>query len=291
MKKISKHHFKSTLISIFGALIYALGINLFVVPLGFFSGGFLGVGQIIRTLLVNYLDFPFKDIDIAGILYYIINIPLFFIAYRSISRSFFVKTIICVTAQTFFMTFIKFPENLFHIDALTGAVIGGIVTGYGVGLMLTEGASSGGQDILGVYITKNNSKMSVGKISIVINTIVFAFCIFMYDMTVVIYSLIFVVISSLITDRYHEQNILVEAVIITDKTDIIREITEIFDRTATIIEGRGAYSGKKYIVVYAVISKYESVLLSDYVNKNDKNAFVSFSGVDSICGKFEKRFG
>lgn len=291
MTAAAKHEIKSTVIAVAGALIYALGINLFIVPLGFYSGGFLGVGQIIRTLLIDYLNLPFKNIDIAGIIYYIINIPLFIMAYKAISRKFFIKTVLCVTAQTVFMTFIKVPSDLFAIDSLTGAVIGGIISGFGVGLMLTEGASGGGQDILGVYMSRKSSKMSVGKIAIIINAAVFAVCSLLFDVTVVIYSLIFVVISSLITDRCHEQNILVEAFIITDKTDIIEEITKRCDRTATIIEGKGAYSGRKYNVVYTVISKYEAISLSEFVKRHDKNAFVTFSSVDSVCGNFQKRLG
>ena len=93
-----------------GELIAAAAVNLFIVPLNLYSGGFLGIGQIVRTLLVDYAHVPIpSNIDIAGIILYIINIPLLVLAYRSLGRWFFVSTIICVTFQTVFLTFIPSP--------------------------------------------------------------------------------------------------------------------------------------------------------------------------------------
>ena len=78
---------KKLIIAIAGTLLYAIGMNVFIVPLGLYSGGFMGLGQLIRTLLVNYCHINPGNIDIAGIVYYIINIPLFILAYKKIGRA------------------------------------------------------------------------------------------------------------------------------------------------------------------------------------------------------------
>ena len=149
---------------ILGAFIFALGVNLFVVPVQLYSSGVLGIAQIIRTLLEQISNgmFP-SSIDISGIINFAINIPLFMLAYRTISKRFFVRTLLSVISQTIFLTFIMIPTTPLVDDILTNCIIGGIVTGFGIGLTLRCSGSGGGLDILGVYFTKKLPHFSVGK--------------------------------------------------------------------------------------------------------------------------------
>ena len=85
MKKVrwqSPEEMKKMLTAFAGVLIYALGLNLFLVPAGLYSGGVMGFCQVLRTLLVNYLHLPLGGFDFAGIIYYLFNIPLFIMAFR-----------------------------------------------------------------------------------------------------------------------------------------------------------------------------------------------------------------
>ena len=86
--------------ALLGALLYALGINLFIVPIGIYSSGLMGVCQVIRTVLVEYAGLNFGSFDFAGLIYYLINIPLFFLAWKTMGRLFFFKTMLCIAAMT-----------------------------------------------------------------------------------------------------------------------------------------------------------------------------------------------
>ena len=79
--------YKKLILAITGTLLYAIGMNIFIVPLGLYSGGFMGVGQLIRTFFVSFLNLNVVSMDIAGIVYYVINIPLFILAYKKIGRA------------------------------------------------------------------------------------------------------------------------------------------------------------------------------------------------------------
>lgn len=85
---------------VIGGFLFAVGLNLFIVPLDLYSGGVIGMAQIIRTVLAQYAHMDFGQLDIAGIINFLMNVPLFILAYRSISRKFFVKTLLCVLTQT-----------------------------------------------------------------------------------------------------------------------------------------------------------------------------------------------
>ncbi|MEG0273768.1 MAG: YitT family protein, partial [Longicatena sp.] len=89
---------------IFGGFIFAAGVNLFIVPLNLYTGGVIGIAQIIRSVLSQYAHLDFGGFDIAGIINFAMNVPLFIMAYRSISRRFFIKTLLCVLAQTLAFT-------------------------------------------------------------------------------------------------------------------------------------------------------------------------------------------
>ena len=80
-----------------GSLLLAAAINVFIVPQGLYGGGAYGLCQVIRTLVLRALDLelPF---DLAGVLYFCVNIPLFMLAFRALGREFFLKVAICTAA-------------------------------------------------------------------------------------------------------------------------------------------------------------------------------------------------
>ena len=163
---------KKICLAVFGTLVFSIGVNVFIVPIGLYNGGFVGIGQVVRTVLVEYGHMDFGSIDVAGLIYFLCNVPLFILAFHSLGRGFFIKTVICVVAQTIFLTVIKSPAIPIIEEPLTACFIGGIIAGWGVGITLKNGASGGGQDILGVYFTKKMRNFSVGKMGLIINFMV-----------------------------------------------------------------------------------------------------------------------
>lgn len=279
---------RRTLLTIAGALLYAIGINLFIVPAGFYSGGLLGIGQIVRTIIVNLFNIQTNGFDIAGIVVYLINIPLFILAYQKIGKKFFLRTVITVTFQTIFLTLIPTSIIILKGDPLASVIVGAVISGYGAGLILRQGSSGGGQDIIGVYMMKKDKNFSVGKISRIINVIVFTACLIMYDLATVIYSLIFVMIHTFVIDNVHFQNVNKQAIIVTKDVDVIKGIIESLERTMTIIDGKGSYTGEDYKMIYTVLSKYEANLLEEKVKETGLQVFMQFTNVDNIVGNYEK---
>ena len=73
-------------LAVLGELIAAAALNLFIVPLSLYTGGLLGFCQLVRTLLQDFLGVSFGAYDIAGVLYFLLNIPLLMIGYRNLGR-------------------------------------------------------------------------------------------------------------------------------------------------------------------------------------------------------------
>ena len=107
-----------------GEFIAALGINLFIVPLGLYSGGTLGVCQLIRTLMQTYLHLDFGGYDIAGILYFLSNIPILIFAYKVLGRGLAMRTIVCTVSYSVFYSLIPIPVQPIVDDYLTACLLG-----------------------------------------------------------------------------------------------------------------------------------------------------------------------
>ena len=261
---------KRLLIAIGGALLYSVGQNMFVVPSGLYSGGMMGMAQIVRTLLISYLHLPLENFDIAGLIYYAVNIPLLLIAMKSIGKQFLVKTLTCVTATTVFLSIIP-VQPIMTTDVLASCLIGGICCGFGMGIALKMGGSLGGTDIVGLILIKRNINVSVGRVSLTMNLIVYTMCLFLFNISTVIYSLIYAAISSFSIDRAHSQNINVEVKIITkkDSHEMEKEIFERLNRGITRWDSYGAYTNDKSCVLYILISKYEMGMLKQIVAKHE----------------------
>lgn len=267
-------------------------MNLFLVPLNLYSGGLMGICQLIRTFLVSYLHFPFYGFDIAGIIYYIVDIPLVYLAFRVMGRSFCVKTVVCITTMTIFLTVIPIPKTMVLTDdVLTSAIIGGIICGFGTGLTLMMGGSGGGMEIVSMYYIRKNGNYSVGKISLVVNLFVYTICLFLFNIKLVIYSIIFAVVSSMATDRVHAQNINVEIVVITkkDSAEMEREVLERLGRGLTRWNATGGYTHENVDVLYILLSKYELSQLRQIIHKYDPDAFVVAKEHAQVNGNYLKK--
>lgn len=273
-----------------GGILFAAAVNLFIVPLDLYSCGVVGIAQVLRTIFVEYMHVPFsRQIDLAGVLNFLINIPLFILAYRSISRSFFMKTLVNVLVQTVAITFIVTPSTPIIEDVLTSCIVAGVIGGFGIGMVLRNSGSGGGLDILGVYLARKSESFSVGKLSLLINVIVYLFCAVLFNIQTAIYSIIFMISFSLTLDKMHFQNINMTAMIFTKNEEIQKIIMKEMGRGVTYWKGAGAYTNTDTYILLTVINKYEEEQIRKIIEDHDPNAFVILSEGMRVSGNFERR--
>lgn len=286
-----KKELKRIAVASVGCFLFALGVNIFTVPIHLYSGGFVGIGQIVRTILENYAGMDFGGVDIAGIIFFMLNVPLFILAYGSMGKHFFWKTLICAGLMSVFMTLIKSPAVPIIEDQLAACFIGGLISGAGVGIVLRQGASGGGQDILGVYFLKKYSNFSVGKMTLLVNFFVYGVCLLLFDMEIVIYSIIFTMIQSIVIDKVHFQNICTEVTIFTKvkEKEIRQFIQEELGRGTSYWHAKGGYTDEENTIIYTVISKHELGTLRRKIHELNPEAFVVTKEEVAVEGNFIKK--
>jgi len=270
-----------------GSLLYALGMNLFLTPLHLFSGGGVGLAQLLTLFIEQFIDVG--SFNLYGIVYLLINIPLLFLAYFQLGKNFFIKTMMGSGAISLFITLVPTLATPIVDDFLTSVLIGGIACGAGVGIILIAGGSGGGIDVVAMWAAKKFKNASVGKISLYFNVLLYAIMLFMFDAQTVIYSLIYTVVFTLVLDKTHYQNINVRVMIFTKKDGIDKEINEKTRRGVTKWDGCGAYTKESTQVLVSCINKYEVNDVMELVQGIDPQAFVIVDENVIVNGNFEKR--
>ena len=275
-----------------GAVISGLAINEFIIPAGLYGGGFTGISQLISLFLTNVLRIDLGGVHLYSVIYYVMNIPALLIMLRTMGGKYTVKTIFAVSMNTLAMALIpSITPSLLGDDILGSCVVGGVLMGIGISLMLTSGASDGGMDAVGVLlVNKYKGNLSIGHINLVVNSVLYAIMLFLFDWHVVIYSMIYAVITNATLDRMYAQNINTEVHIITKKEtrELEQKLMIELNRGATRMNAVGAYSEEKEHVLYMIISKYEVRRLREIVTEYDPQAFVVTSSGVHIIGNFKK---
>lgn len=278
-------------IAVAGALIYALGINLFVAPLGLFTGGLMGLCQLLRSLILMVLGIDSLPFELAGVLLYAFNVPLLILAYRSMGKVFFRNTLICSTAYAVFASIVPVPPAPIVEDMLTGCLLGGVISGVGSGLALTSGCCGGGLDLLGLYLAKKGAKVTIGRFNLAFNAVLFITCGVLFDLTTLIYSVLNTIFNAMAIDRAHRQSVTVQVLIFTkeDRPELGRFIMDNLHRGITRWEGKGVYTGEATHILCVCMNKYEIDDLREALTQIDPKAFFIVQEGVHVSRNFERR--
>lgn len=267
--------------SITYGLVSAIALNFFWQPGQVYASGITGFAQLIDNLIAATMH---VDIPIS-IVIYSINIPLFVLAWLQIGKKFTGFTILSVTISAIMIQII--PEITVIKDPLICAIFGGAINGIGVGFAMRNGVSSGGIDIVTLFIRKKTGK-NVGKMAIIFNGMIIIAAGFMFGWAHALYSLFSVFLSGKVTDSIYTKQQKMQVMIITRHPQrIIDHIQANLRRGITILHGaEGAYNHESKTVLITVITRYELPLLARVMEEADRDAFVSIADNVTILGNF-----
>lgn len=288
MPTLLKRHGAKYIAILLGCAIYSAGVNLFIFPLHLYSSGVVGLSQLISDFICLFLP-SYTQTDFNGMVYLLINIPLLLFAWRSFGKSFLIKTLLGTFGISFFLSAIPCPVEPLMPDYTAAVLLGGCICGFGIGMIMTAGGSGGGLDIVGIWMTRHFPHFSVGKMSRLYNFFLLLVYAVRFDISVVLYTFMMIVIQSLVMDRTHYQNIAVQVTVVTKVKGLDRSIMEKTDRGLTEWKGVGAYTQDETSILISVISKYEMDAFMEIVHELDPNAFVMVNERIRVEGNFQKR--
>lgn len=262
-----------------GAFLFAFGMNFFIVPADLYATGFSGLSQLLMKILHQF-DLPLS----MGTLLILLNIPVLWLGWREVGKSFTIYSLISVLMMSLLLNII--PVHSLSDDILLNAVFGGCISAAGVGLTLRYGSSTGGMDIIAVVLSKMNGKPT-GQYSFLLNSMIIISAGYLFGWEKALYTIVVVFSSSQVIDTIHTRYEKLTALIITDKPEELKkEIMNTLQRGVTIVPARGAFSDTDKVMLMTVITKYELYELKRLIKRIDPFAFTNLVYTEDIVGKF-----
>jgi uncharacterized membrane-anchored protein YitT (DUF2179 family) len=258
-----------------GSFLVGAAANGLLIPHGFVGDGFLGL-----SILVHYI-WPALPV---GVLYLVFNLPLYVLGWRLVGRRFFLYSVAGALILALAAEYVKVTIPV--EDKILSAVLAGIMSGVGGGLILRSQGSSGGTDILSVILLIRSS-VRVGTTILVFNCLVLALLALTSSLQAALYTLIYLYVTARMVDLVLSGLSQRKAVLIISlrwheiADGILREI----GRGATLLRGEGAFTAEERNVVYTVVALNELPRVKALVRRVDPNAFVVVSDTAEVMGQ------
>lgn len=298
------------------AFIYAYSYKTFVAPPNgdttFVTGGAGGASQVILKLFELFglnSSYEIGSTTIGYIIqsacYVLINAPLAILSFKKIGKQFTLFTAINIGFYFLFVNII--PKDLctmFYDEAASTygvvlnlferALFAGLCTGISVAIAVKAGHSSGGTDILSMYITLKKPNAQFGHVSMLINSVILiSYTILnmieiksVLYITMIMYSIIYLFVNSTVVDKLVTKNRKSQIQIITTNDKLPDLLISYFPHSATIIEGKGAYTKENKLVIYTVVSEKEVKQALKVIRQIDEKAFVVVTKISALEGRF-----
>lgn len=258
-----------------GCIVFAYGMNAVMIPAKLFSGGLTGIAVII--------GYQVPSIDL-GLVYLLLNVPLIVLGWVTISRRFIAYTFFG-TAFFALVASILQPRPVLLADPLLAALLGGVICGFGCGLILKSMGSAGGMDILAIYLNRRFG-LRVGTIAFAANALVIAAGGWLLDLNLALYSIILLFTCGWVTNAVVSGfNARMTLLIVSDMSDIIaRELLGNFNRGVTFLNGEGGYSKRSKRVILTVATVTEVPKIKEIIFAKDPRAFVVINNTFEVLG-------
>lgn len=293
--KIAKSVKEYFLIAV-GMAIYTLGWTIFLTPNNLVGGGVTGVSSIIQYATGIKMGYS----------YLLINVFLLLISFLVIGPMFGAKTIYAIILASIGLNVFQVivPQSIIQDFALSNgklmcAIIGGIMTGVGIGISISQGGSSGGTDIIALIVAKYRN-ISPGRMILWMDVIIILSSLlvpsrmpdgslmkFDIKFVTVIYGLILVTINGTVVDLYLSGSRQSVQLFIFSRhyADIADMIARDFHRGVTVLDGEGWYTKENIKVLTVVTRKTDVNLILRSIKAIDNDAFLSISSVTGVYGR------
>ena len=298
-----------------GILIYVTGWSLFLIPNNLVGGGVSGISSIIQYATAGKIQ--------MGYTYFVLNAVLLAAAVIVIGMGFGAKTIYAIILASIGLRFLPglIPSEIIQSLALQNGKLmsvlcGGLMSGIGIGMSISNGGSTGGTDIIALIYTKYRN-VSPGKVILYIDFIIILSTLlipsfvpdldpdtgkqilgadgnpsthlmpFAEKVTTVIYGLILVTVCGRVIDMYLSGSQQSVQVFILSKhfSEIADSITHDLHRGVTVLDGKGWYTQEPTEVLMVITRKTDVNLLLRYIKAIDPDAFLSVSSVNGVYGR------
>ena len=268
-----------------GTSLMALAVNFVYEPMGLVTGGVAGISILIKHITIPWIPGGFP----VGVSNFLINIPIFLLALKVMGKKFTRDTFLANVWYTIMLLVIPTgtPSAIIVKDYLLAVVVGGVLTGAGLGLVFSTRTSTGGTDLLSSVMQKKLPQYTVAQLLMCIDSIVVVLGAVAFGIRAAVYAVMAVYIASHVMDTMLEGVKFAKSVyVISEQYDEIgNRVMEKLNRGVTILDVKGMYTGKKQKMLFCAVGKKQIAELAEIIRDCDDKAFVIVQDAREVLGE------
>ena len=261
-----------------GAVIYALAFDWFVAPNQIAMGGVTGLAQIVNALV------PVLPVGVLSIL---VNVPLFLAGWRLLGGRLLVSSLYAMAVSSLASDVIAWMHTFPPMDPILATLYGGAGMGVGLGLVFSQGATTGGTDIIGKLLKLKFPWLPIGKLVMIPDMVVVILAAVVFGtVNAALYGLIQMYLLSKVMDMIlYGWDTSRVAYIITDRWEETVQGLLDMNRGVTLLQGKGAYTGAEKQVLLVAFRQREIVPIKRMLREIDPKAFFIVCDAHEILGE------
>lgn len=261
-----------------GAVIYALAFDWFVAPNQIAMGGVTGLAQIVNALV------PVLPVGVLSIL---VNVPLFLAGWRLLGGRLLVSSLYAMAVSSLAIDVIAWMHTFPPMDPILATLYGGAGMGVGLGLVFSQGATTGGTDVIGKLLKLKFPWLPIGKLVMIPDMVVVILAAVVFGtVNAALYGLIQMYLLSKVMDMIlYGWDTSRVAYIITDRWEETVQGLLDMNRGVTLLQGKGAYTGAEKQVLLVAFRQREIVPIKRMLREIDPKAFFIVCDAHEILGE------
>lgn len=290
VKLFSRKWFYDYTLILVGSFILAAGFVYFITPHRIVPGGVYGIAIVVHYLSKGVFSFWPDGIPI-GLFGLVLNIPLTWAGIKILGPKFGVKTITGFVLTSIFIDGITMlrpvGDAALVSDVLLSCVFGGVLLGFGLGLIFKSRATSGGSDIIAMIAAKY-TRLPLGRLMIYVDSAIVLIGLAAFqDWAIPLYSWVVIFITGRAIDLTLEGADYNKALFIISKEHeaIRKKVLFDLERGGTYLSGKGLYTNEDKQMIFTVVSRRELAILEDYITEIDPDAFITIMDTKEILGE------
>lgn len=266
-----------------GCVLFGLGFNLFLLPNGLNAGGISGLSMLFVRL---------TNIGSIGLITALVNLPLFALGGLKVGKKFFFGSLLGMLLSSTFIdvfSYLPIPQT----EPLVGAIYGGVLCGLGSGLVFSQGASTGGSDIIVRLLKLRWQNVPIGTITTAFDLVVVTLTGLAFrNIGLALYSGIAIYLTGQIIDAvvYRFDYSKVALIVSKKHAQIAARIANDLERGVTFLEGEGYYSSEQTKVILTAVKKQQLAELKKLVVQIDPDAFIIVQEAHQVLGDGFSRY-
>lgn len=267
---------------VLGTFLMAMAVNFVYEPMNMVTGGVSGLAIAVKEVTGRFIEggIPVWLTNIA------VNIPILIWAYFIKGKAFLGYTFFANICFTVFLLLLPVSQAT-QKDYFLATILGGGMTGAGLGLVFAAGYSTGGTDLLSSILNHYFKTFSVATLLFILDAVIILAGALTFGIQSTVYAVLAVFLTTWIMDNILSGLKVGKQIWIISENyqEISREIIEKIDRGVTCLNGKGMYSGNSKRVLLCVVGKREILPVVQLVRQNDPSAFIIIQDAREVMGE------